>query len=60
LVNHNLIASLSIEDMEAEAMVAEALGQEVADGDMEGLLVEAIGDFSNGSILQGKIIGRAG
>ena len=41
-------------------MVAEALGQEVADGDMEGLLVEAIGDFSNGSILQGKIIGRAG
>jgi len=60
LVNHNLIASLSIEDMEAEAMVAEALGQEVADGDMEGLLVEAIGDFSNGSILQGKIIGHAG
>lgn len=60
MVNHNLIASLSIEDMEAEAMVAEALGQEVADGDMEGLLVEAIGDFSNGSILQGKIIGRAG
>ncbi len=60
MVNHNLIASLSIEDMEAEAMVAEALGQEVADGDMEGLLVEAIGDFSNGSILQGKIIGYAG
>ena len=60
MVNHNLIASLSIEDMEAEAMVAEAVGQEVANGDMEGLLVEAIGDFSNGSILQGKIIGRAG
>lgn len=60
MVNHNLIASLSIEDIEAEAMVAEALGQEVADGDMEGLLVEAIGDFSNGSILQGKIIGYAG
>ncbi|MEE9403624.1 MAG: 30S ribosomal protein S1 [Algisphaera sp.] len=60
MVNHNLISSLSIEDTEAEAMVAEALGQEVADGDMEGLLVDAIGDFSSGSVLQGKIIGYAG
>ena len=60
MVNQNLIASLSVEDMEAEAMVAEALGQAVADGDMEGILADTIGDFSSGTILQGKVIGRAG
>jgi small subunit ribosomal protein S1 len=60
MVNQNLIASLSVEDMEAEAMVADALGQAVADGDMEGLLEGTIGDFSTGTILQGKIIGYAG
>ena len=60
MVNQNLIAELSVEDIEAEAMLAEAFGQSVADGDMEELLGETIGDFSNGSILQGKIIGKAG
>ncbi len=60
MVNRNLIASLSVEDMEAEAMVAEALGQAVADGDMESLLEDTIGDFSSGAILQGKVIGYAG
>ncbi|MEO0513851.1 MAG: 30S ribosomal protein S1 [Planctomycetota bacterium] len=60
MVNQNLIASLSVEDMEAEAMIAEALGQAVADGDMESLLEDSIGDFSTGAILQGKIIGYAG
>lgn len=60
MVNQNLIASLSVEDMEAEAMIAEALGQAVADGDMESLLADSIGDFSTGAILQGKIIGYAG
>jgi small subunit ribosomal protein S1 len=60
MVNQNLIAQLSVEDQEAESMIAEAFGQAVADGDMENLLGESIGDFSNGSILQGKIIGRAG
>ncbi|MEM8737544.1 MAG: 30S ribosomal protein S1 [Planctomycetota bacterium] len=60
MVNQNLIASLSVEDMEAEAMIADALGQAVADGDMEGLLEGTIGDFSTGAILQGKIIGHAG
>jgi small subunit ribosomal protein S1 len=60
MVNQNLIASLSVEDQEAEAMIADALGQAVADGDMEGLLEGTIGDFSTGTILQGKIIGYAG
>ncbi len=60
MVDKNLIHSLSVEDDEAEAMILEALGQKVADGDMEELLADTIGDFKPGSLIQGKIIGRAG
>jgi small subunit ribosomal protein S1 len=59
MVDHNLIATLSVEDIEAEQMLADAFGQNVADGDMEGLLT-AVGDFKSGSILAGKIVGMAG
>jgi small subunit ribosomal protein S1 len=59
MVDHNLIATLSVEDIEAEQMLAEAFGQTVAEGDMEGLLT-AVGDFKSGSILAGKIVGMAG
>jgi len=60
MVNKNLIANLDIEDQLAEQMVADALGLQVADGDMEGLLEGQIGDFKSGSILKGKIIGKVG
>mgnify|MGYP001362525581 CR=1 FL=1 len=60
MVDKNLIAQLGIEDIEAEQMVADALGLQVAQGDLEGLLGEQIGDFKPGSILKGKIIGHAG
>ncbi|MEM9020365.1 MAG: 30S ribosomal protein S1, partial [Planctomycetota bacterium] len=60
MVNKTLIASLSVEDLEAEQMLQEEYGAAVASGDMEELLTDNIADFSNGSILQGKIIGKAG
>ncbi len=60
MVNRTLIASLSIEDIEAEAMLEAAFGSAVAGGDMEELLSDNIADFSSGSILTGKIIGMAG
>jgi len=60
MVDKNLIATLDVDDNEAESMIADAYGSEVADGDMEGLLGDAITDFKPGSILQGKIIGMAG
>ncbi|MEM1446721.1 MAG: S1 RNA-binding domain-containing protein, partial [Planctomycetota bacterium] len=60
MVDKNLIATLSVEDAEAELMIADALGQAVADGDMEGLLADTIGDFKPNSILTGKITGHAG
>jgi small subunit ribosomal protein S1 len=66
MVDKNLIATLDVEDQIAEQMIAEALGQNVADGDMESLLtgedspLAGIQDFKTGSILTGKVIGKAG
>ena len=60
MVDQNLIADLCVEEQEAEDMIRAELGQAVADGDMEGLLSDQISDFEAGSILNGKIIGRAG
>ncbi len=60
MVDRNLIAQLEIDDAEAMAMVAEALGQEVADGDMDSILAEHIAELKSGNILKGKIIGTSG
>jgi len=60
MVDMNLIADLDITDEEAEVMVAEELGESVAQGNMDSMLSEQIGDFKLGTILAGKIIGKAG
>ncbi|MEX0745251.1 MAG: S1 RNA-binding domain-containing protein, partial [Phycisphaeraceae bacterium] len=60
MVDQNLIANLGIEEQEAEQMLAEAFGDDVAEGNLDSLLEGQIGDFKPGSILQGKIIGKAG
>ena len=60
MVNKNLIATLDIDDVLAEQMVAEAYGQAVADGDMESLVSDQVADLQPGGMLTGKIIGRAG
>jgi small subunit ribosomal protein S1 len=60
MVDRNLIAALDIADKEAEEMIAAEFGQEVADGDMDPVLTKQLVDYSAGSILEGKIIGRAG
>ncbi len=60
MVNKNLIATLSIEDSEAESMLMDAFGDDVAGGDMESLLEVNIEDFTSGKILTGKVIGKAG
>jgi len=60
MVDRNLIAELDIDVSEAEAMVIQALGQSVADGDIEGLLGDQVSEFKAGAILSGKIIGKAG
>jgi small subunit ribosomal protein S1 len=41
-------------------MIREALGATVAKGDMDGLLKEDIQSFSKGTILKGRVVGKAG
>ncbi|MAE65271.1 MAG: 30S ribosomal protein S1, partial [Phycisphaeraceae bacterium] len=60
MVDRNLIEQLQVDDSEAERMVAEALGQTVAEGDMDGLVADQIGELKVGAILKGKIVGLAG
>jgi small subunit ribosomal protein S1 len=60
MVDKNLIAGLEIDDVEAERMIADALGISVADGNMESLLKDQMSDFQPGTILKGKIVGHAG
>ena len=60
LVDKNLIALLDVDEAESMDMVAEALGQTVADGDMDGILADQLQDLKPGTILPGKIIGRVG
>lgn len=61
MVDQNLLETLKIEeDNEAQQMLADAFGEQVAEGDFDQLLGGQIGDFKPGSILQGKIVGKAG
>jgi len=60
MVDRILIEQLGIEDKQAELMVAEALGQNVADGDMDTLVATQIGELKIGAIFKGKIVGQAG
>ncbi|MFB3138781.1 MAG: 30S ribosomal protein S1, partial [Phycisphaerales bacterium] len=60
MVNYNLIEEIGIQEGEVEGLIREALGEEVATGDMDGLLQENIQDFKPGAILQGRVIGMAG
>ena len=43
MVDTNLIAQLDIDDKEAELMLAEELGQEVAGGNMDTLVASQMG-----------------
>ena len=60
MVNYNLIAEIGIDENEADQLVRQSLGDEVATGDMDGLLQEDIENFQRGNILKGKVVGKAG
>jgi small subunit ribosomal protein S1 len=60
MVDRNLIAELGIDDNEVEAMITDALGPNAVQGQMDGLLKDQVSDFKAGSILKGKVVGRAG
>jgi small subunit ribosomal protein S1 len=60
MIDETLIASLGGTDTEADALLRDAFGTDVAQGDMDSLLENTIQDFAPGSLLEGVIIGRAG
>ncbi len=60
MVNYNLIAEIGVNDEEVDALVREALGVQAAGGNMDGLLREDIENFQRGTILKGKVVGKAG
>jgi small subunit ribosomal protein S1 len=59
MIDETLIASLGIEDADAEALLSEALGDRAAAG-MDDLLDERIDSLETGKLIQGKIIGFSG
>jgi small subunit ribosomal protein S1 len=60
MVDHNLIAQIGLDDAEVDSLLRDAYGSEVAAGDMDELLSGEIQNFQPGTILQGKVVGKAG
>ncbi|RMH28247.1 MAG: 30S ribosomal protein S1 [Planctomycetota bacterium] len=60
MIDETLIGSLGATDAEADALLRDAFGEKVAEGDMESLLAGAIGDFKPGSLIEGEVVGFAG
>ncbi len=60
MVDYNLIAEIGVNEEEVDALVREALGVQAAGGNMDGLLREDIENFQRGTILKGKVVGKAG
>ncbi len=60
MVDHNLIADIGIDLDQADALIRAALGEEVACGNMDSVIVGDIQQFIPGNMLKGKIVGKAG
>ncbi len=60
MVDETLIASLGLDDAEAQSMIAEAFGDEVAGGEMDALLNDEIQEVVPGKLLKGRVMGFAG
>ena len=60
MVDEILIASIGVDDAEADALIQEAFGEAFEKEGMDSLLSERIGDFTPGKLIKGKVIGFAG
>ena len=60
MVDHNLIADIGIDFDEVDALISQALGEEVAAGNMDALISDDIQQLIPGNMLKGKIVGKAG
>ena len=60
MVDHNLIAQLDLDDDAVNSLLTAALGTDGAGGDMDTLLGTEIQNFQPGTILKGRVVGKAG
>jgi len=60
MVDYNLISQVDVADSEAEALLKEAFGDKLADGNMDSLLTEDMKEYQRGNILEGRVVGKAG
>ncbi|MFG0292516.1 MAG: 30S ribosomal protein S1 [Phycisphaerales bacterium JB065] len=60
MIDENLIASLGIAEDETRDLLLDAYGETVAEGDMDSLLTDALGELKSDQILTGRVIGMAG
>ncbi|MCP3905843.1 MAG: 30S ribosomal protein S1 [Planctomycetes bacterium] len=60
MVDHNLIQQIGVDESEIDALVSSAYGSDVAEGNMDSLLSGEIQNFQPGTILQGRVVGKAG
>jgi small subunit ribosomal protein S1 len=60
MIDENLIASLGIAEHETRDLLMDAYGETVAEGDMDSLLTDALGELKSDQILTGRVIGMAG
>jgi small subunit ribosomal protein S1 len=60
MIDENLIASLGIAEDETRDLLMDAYGETVAEGDMDTLLTDALGELKSDQILTGRVIGMAG
>ncbi len=60
MIDENLIATLGPTDTDVDDLLRGAFGTDVAEGNMDSLLHDALGDLQQDQILTGRIIGMAG
>ena len=60
MVDRNIMRQLEVSEEEINHCLEEALGPDVLQGNLDGVVSDAIKNFSPGSVLSGTIIGRAG
>jgi small subunit ribosomal protein S1 len=60
MVNHSLIAQIGVADSETEALLLEAFGDKLVDGNLDAVLGEELKDYKRGNILIGRVVGKAG
>src|SRR5690606_1272752 len=60
MVDFNLIDRIGVDESEADALIREAFGDVVAEGNMDGLLKKDMEQLQVGKILKGTVVGKAG